>query len=441
MTSREETDNSTSTILNLENFEYTTTGLLRQYHRSVNNGSSANTRHWYYRYSLGGAREQKRMSDDVLSGGVSSPAPDGEATWVYYALGVDRRQYAVHHAIKTQYTNCGYTSDPHVYFYPIEYLSYGAGDAATIVMKRDANDIWHKEYKVQDQLGSTRVIMDDNGTVTGQYNYEPFGAPLSGAGTEPRLSYIDREKDKESELGDFGVRKYDYEYGRFMSIDPLWEKYPDLSPYQYSLNQPIRYKDNNGKEVQLTGTLKEVEKLIRDIEYASGSILTYTSVKEKNDLYTLTLTGYKSVDSRFHKQQAYLDELIKDDMIITVQYGNAGLHGGGSYDDKTQTVTIDRKLMNKNSTSFFYWNVSERRDFWGRYLGFNKNTVVYRDAWDTMAHELFGHAYDHITGALLTMDKEMAEIKAVWRENEVQELRGKLPRNAEQPSLWITPWD
>lgn len=40
----------------------------------------------------------------------------------------------------------------------------------------------------------------------------------------PRLSFIDNEKDKESNLGDFGVRKYDGEIGRFASIDPLFEK-------------------------------------------------------------------------------------------------------------------------------------------------------------------------------------------------------------------------
>ncbi len=35
------------------------------------------------------------------------------------------------------------------------------------------------------------------------------------------LSFISKEKDIESSLGDFGVRKYDEEMGRFTSIDPL----------------------------------------------------------------------------------------------------------------------------------------------------------------------------------------------------------------------------
>ena len=31
--------------------------------------------------------------------------------------------------------------------------------------------------------------------------------------------------------------KYDYEIGRFTSVDPLWEKYTGWTGYQYSLNK------------------------------------------------------------------------------------------------------------------------------------------------------------------------------------------------------------
>ncbi len=35
------------------------------------------------------------------------------------------------------------------------------------------------------------------------------------------LNWIGKQKDKENGLGDHGVRKYEYETGRFTSIDPL----------------------------------------------------------------------------------------------------------------------------------------------------------------------------------------------------------------------------
>ena len=44
--------------------------------------------------------------------------------------------------------------------------------------------------------------------------------------------------------------KYDDGIGRFTSIDPLFEKYAGWAPYQYSMNNPVNMKDDNGKEPQ-----------------------------------------------------------------------------------------------------------------------------------------------------------------------------------------------
>lgn len=69
------------------------------------------------------------------------------------------------------------------------------------------------------------------------------------SGQEQRLSWIGKEKDSESGLGDFGVRKYGD--GRFWSIDPLWEKYRALTPYQYAANSPLVAVDRGGDSVSL----------------------------------------------------------------------------------------------------------------------------------------------------------------------------------------------
>ncbi|GEM_PF-2708550 len=61
-----------------------------------------------------------------------------------------------------------------------------------------------------------------------------------------RLSYISKEKDSECDLGDFGVRKYETETGRFLSTDPLWEEQRPWNVYHYSANNPIVAKDPTG---------------------------------------------------------------------------------------------------------------------------------------------------------------------------------------------------
>ncbi|MDZ4746560.1 MAG: RHS repeat-associated core domain-containing protein, partial [bacterium] len=78
------------------------------------------------------------------------------------------------------------------------------------------------------------------------YDYRPFGEPIAHAGSAARTDYIGRETDTESDLGSYGVRMYSSEYGRFMSIDPLWSQYSSVSPYHYCLNQPLTQLDPSG---------------------------------------------------------------------------------------------------------------------------------------------------------------------------------------------------
>ena len=57
--------------------------------------------------------------------------------------------------------------------------------------------------------------MKRDGTLLGYRDYEPFGAPLSDKQEKTRLGFIDKEQDMESSLADHGIRKYDYETGRY----------------------------------------------------------------------------------------------------------------------------------------------------------------------------------------------------------------------------------
>ena len=62
-------------------------------------------------------------------------------------------------------------------------------------------------------LGSKAVEVDSAGNIIDYVQYIPFGDRTS---TSLSASY---------------VRKYDYEIGRFTSMDPLWEKYTGWTGY------------------------------------------------------------------------------------------------------------------------------------------------------------------------------------------------------------------
>jgi RHS repeat-associated protein len=68
-----------------------------------------------------------------------------------------------------------------------------------------------------------------------------------------RYGFNGKEKDDEVKGAgasyDFGARMYDPRLGRWLSCDPLFAKYRDLSPFNYCDNNPIMLIDNDGKKI------------------------------------------------------------------------------------------------------------------------------------------------------------------------------------------------
>ena len=53
----------------------------------------------------------------------------------------------------------------------------------------------------------------------------------------------------------FAGRYYDSGIGRWLSVDPKANKYPGWSPYNYLLNNPLKYIDPNGQDVIISSAL------------------------------------------------------------------------------------------------------------------------------------------------------------------------------------------
>ena len=63
--------------------------------------------------------------------------------------------------------------------------------------------------------------MRDDGEIVKQFDYAPFGKVLNTTDIN-RTKFIGKEKDKDSNYADHGVRKYDNEIGHFTRIEALW---------------------------------------------------------------------------------------------------------------------------------------------------------------------------------------------------------------------------
>jgi len=107
-------------------------------------------------------------------------------------------------------------------------------------------------YFYKDPLGSVRAIVNDNGELISAQDYDAWGYLLEGRtfdSDSTKYKFTGKERDKESEYDYFGSRYYDSRVGRWGQMEPLLDKYPQLSPYNYSLNNPLKLIDINGLDV------------------------------------------------------------------------------------------------------------------------------------------------------------------------------------------------
>jgi hypothetical protein len=72
-------------------------------------------------------------------------------------------------------------------------------------------------------------------------------------------------------------QQYDCTMGRFLSLDPLMDKFPEMSPYSYANNNPISFKDPTGLEPEGEKGKDEVQaKLdVTEFEYEKMSYLAF----------------------------------------------------------------------------------------------------------------------------------------------------------------------
>ena len=115
------------------------------------------------------------------------------------------------------------------------------------------NDDYEKMqfYYHPDHLGSSSYITNLDGEVSQHIEYVPFGEVFieerNNTWNTPYL-FNAKEFDEETGMYYYGARYYEPRLSLWMSVDPQWERFPHMSSYSYSFNNPIKFIDNEGHE-------------------------------------------------------------------------------------------------------------------------------------------------------------------------------------------------
>ena len=212
----------------------------------------------------------------------------------------------------------------------------------------------------KDHLGNNREVCLVNGTTMQTVqtnNYYPSGLPWAedvklSKSLQSMLPYTQPYKYNGKEyiemggydIYDYGFRGYYATIGRFTSIDALAEKYYGISPYAYTLNNPIRWIDIDGFE---PGDLFNTE-LEAVIDFAV--LYNGTSIKENREFITLI---YQNEDGTYsytvpvlcHEASTFYTKGGLPDGATLVAFGHThGKHIGGIGDIYESNEMADRDI-------------------------------------------------------------------------------------------------
>jgi len=115
-------------------------------------------------------------------------------------------------------------------------------------------------FYLTDHLGSSSAstelsnhwITDGSGNAIQHLHYLPFGedwVDQRNSSWNAPYTFSGKEKDAETGYGYFGARYYDSGLSIWLSVDPMSDKYPSMSPYNYCANNPVILVDPDGRRI------------------------------------------------------------------------------------------------------------------------------------------------------------------------------------------------
>ena len=205
-------------------------------------------------------------------------------------------------------------------------------------------------------LGSTSYVTDADGNIAQHVEYIPYGEVfVEERNNSFSTNYLFNAKELDNETGlyYYGARYLDPTGAMWLSVDPMWEKYAGMSPYNYCMGNPVKMVDPDGKDItegeELASNIeKQVKaKMTERIESRNAKIRQLNQLNQKKRTNDKIESQKLNLQNGINKDQAYIDEYNAmltdiDDMRKSNKKFRLKLIGSGRKDNNVSFLSSDQ---------------------------------------------------------------------------------------------------
>ena len=165
-----------------------------------------------------------------------------------------------------------------------------------------------------------------------------------------------KEKDSETGLSYFGSRYYSSDLSIWLSVDPMSDKYPSLSPYVYCANNPIKLVDPNG-EFPMSMHAQMVSNAFKNSSLSSGVIKKVkfgaSVIADGLNVFTSfvhmdNMTGTSSIVSLYNAaKSAFTTQMGEENYMVA----GVALHTVADFYSHSNYIDLYSEYADKNGLS------------------------------------------------------------------------------------------